>query len=155
MDRLPMRDDRHPMLPMIMSVPLGLWLFSLGADVMVHSGRGPASWDDVAFFTMFAGLVFVLLAAVPTFLDDLMATGVGLRRVLRWSRLTPILAIVALFALNLCLRAWLPGARLPVWMSFAGIALFALTQAHEGGAARPSLRALPIPARRRRAAGGV
>ena len=151
MDRLAMSDNRHPMFPLIMSLPLGLWLFSLGADVMHRSGRGPASWDDVAFFTMFAGLVVVLLTVVPSLIDDLAASGAG-SRLEQSRRLGPIPAIVALYALNLCLRAWAPGAILPVWMSFAGIALLALMQAREVATVPPSLREVLIETRRRRTA---
>jgi uncharacterized membrane protein len=149
--------DRRPTLPLITSLPTGLWLFSLGADVMYRTGRGPASWNDVAFFTLFLGLVVALLTAVPGFLDQLAGTrpehtpsrGLGLN-----------LAIVALYVLDLCVRASRPTAVLPVLMSVAAIPLLAttgwlggdLTYARgDAGAVRSWLREVRIEARRRRA----
>jgi uncharacterized membrane protein len=149
------RDATTPAYPPILAVPIGLWLFSLGADVMYRSGRGPARWDDVAFFTMFAGLVVALLTAVPGFIDELAGTG---PRRMPSRRLRLNFAIVALYVLNLGVRAYAPSAILPVWMSFAGVALLATTgwlggelmQSREAGAVRLALREVRIETRRRR-----
>ena len=144
--------DRHTVLPLVMSLPIGLWLFSLGADVMYRTGRGPASWDDVAFFTMFGGLVVTLLAAVPSFVDEVAGTG-WRRHTAEARRLVLILAILALYALNLGVRAYAPGASLPVWLSFAAVTLLALGHARDGGVApRPYLREVLAASRRHRTA---
>lgn len=114
----PVGEERHPLIG---SLPPGLWLASLGADVMYHSGRAPASWDDAAFFSLFAGLVAALLMLGPGVVDELLA---GARlRFAQPGRLELQLAVAGLFVLDLCLRAYAPGSIGPVWMSFAGIAL--------------------------------
>jgi hypothetical protein len=77
MDRPVMAEERHPL---ITSLPTGLWLASLGADVMYRTGRAPASWDEAAFFSMFAGLVAALLLLGPSVADELLAGGLRLRQ---------------------------------------------------------------------------
>jgi uncharacterized membrane protein len=127
MDRPVMAEERHPL---ITSLPTGLWLASLGADVMYRTGRAPASWDEAAFFSMFAGLVAALLL------------------------LELQLAVGGLFALNLCLRAYAPASIGPVWLSFAGIALLVVAAAVGGETARsrPFPREIVIVTRRGRTA---
>jgi uncharacterized membrane protein len=150
-------EERPPISQLFVSLPIGLWLFSLGADVMYRSGRGPASWDDVAFFTMFAALVVALLTAVPGFIDELAGT---LPPRGRSDRLWLNLAIIALYAVNLCLRTYVPGALLPVCMSVFGIALLAVSgwlggelgHPQAAGAARLCLRTVRIEAGRGRTA---
>jgi len=145
-----MQDQRSPISQLIISLPIGLWLFSLGADLMYRSGRGPASWDDVAFFTMFAALVVALLTAVPGFIDELAG---AIRRGARSGWIQLNLAIVALYAVNLCLRAYAPSALLPICMSITGLVLLVvsgwlggeLLHARDAGTVRLPLREVLEP----------
>ena len=147
MDRPVMGEERHPL---ITSLPTGLWLASLGADVMYRSGRVPAAWDDVAFFSLFAGLVAALLLLGPGVADDLLA---GARlRLGRPGRLEFQLAVASLLVLDLCLRAYAPGSIGPVCLSFAGIALLLVAPGIGRETARPHPREVLIVARRRRTA---
>ena len=52
-----------------MSLPIGLWVFSVVADLVFLFGWGAAVWKDVAFYTLNGGIVGALLAAVPGFID--------------------------------------------------------------------------------------
>jgi uncharacterized membrane protein len=125
MDHRAIDEPIHPLPSTTMSLPFGLWLASLGADVMVRSGRAPASWDDVAFFGVFAGLVVALLLAGPGAVDEVLAgTRVRLRRP---GRFELHLAVVVLYVANLCLRSYEPTAVLPVGLSFVGITLLVLS----------------------------
>jgi hypothetical protein len=54
---------KHPLHPMLVVFPIGLWIFSLIADFIFLSG-GDARWNDVAFYTIAGGLVGALVAAV-------------------------------------------------------------------------------------------
>ena len=142
-----MEEERHPLTT---SLPTGLWLASLGADVMYRSGRAPASWDDAAFFSLFAGLVAALLLLGPGIADRLLA---GARPSLRQpGRLELRLVVAGLFVLDLCVRAYAPGSLAPVWMSFAGIALLVVSAGIGGESARPYPGEILIVTRRGRTA---
>ena len=60
---------RHPIHPMLITIPIGLWVFSLVADVIRVADLGGPVWSDVAFYTMAGGIVGALAAAVPGFVD--------------------------------------------------------------------------------------
>ena len=147
MERPVIGEERHPL---ITSLPTGLWLASLGADVMYRSGRAPAAWDDVAFFSLFAGLVAALVLLGPGVADELRA---GARlRLARPGRLELQLAVASLFVLDLCLRAYAPGSIGPVWLSFAGIALLLVAAGIGRETTRPYPGEVLIVTRRRRTA---
>jgi len=149
MDRPVLREETHPL---IASLPAGLWLASLGADVTYRTGRAPASWDDAAFFSMFAGLVAGVLLLGPSLVDALVAGAKPSLR--RAGSLELQLAVGGLFVLNLCLRAYAPGSIGPVWMSFAGIALLVVAAGmpRETAHSRSDARAVVIVTRRGRTA---
>ena len=62
---------RHPIHPILVGFPIGLWVFSVVADLIFYSGWGGALWKDVAFYTLGGGIVGALLAAVPGFTPSL------------------------------------------------------------------------------------
>jgi uncharacterized membrane protein len=118
----PLRVAGHPLHPIIVMFPIALWVFSLVAD-LVHAFGGRAVWNDLAFYTMAGGLVGALLAALPGFLDYRTLRARDTRR-LGTAHMTINLVVVALYALNLWLRTWLPpGAVLPVGLSVLSVAL--------------------------------
>jgi len=155
MDHRAMNEPIHPLPSPAMSLPFGLWLASLGADVMFRSGRAPASWDDVAFYGVFAGLVAAVLLAGPGLVDEVLAGArVHLRRP---GRFELHLTVVVLYVANLCLRAYEPTAVLPVCLSFAGITLLVLSagvgrEASHAPASHPVPHGVLIVARPRRTA---
>ncbi|HEU5322628.1 MAG TPA: DUF2231 domain-containing protein [Methylomirabilota bacterium] len=61
---------RHPIHPMLVVLPLGLWVAALAFDV-VHAVTGAAVWERLAFWNVLGGLVGALLAAVPGVVDYL------------------------------------------------------------------------------------
>lgn len=65
---------RHPIHPILVCLPLGLWTFSVVADLIFYFGWGEAVWKDVAFFTLGGGIVGAILAAVPGLIDFLTIT---------------------------------------------------------------------------------
>jgi len=54
--------------PMLVGLPIGLWVFALVCDV-VHVVSGSAVWQTVATFLVAGGIVGALLAAVPGLID--------------------------------------------------------------------------------------
>jgi uncharacterized membrane protein len=60
---------RHPIHPILVDLPIGLWVFSAVADLVFQFGWASAVWKDVAFYALSGGIVGALLAAVPGFID--------------------------------------------------------------------------------------
>jgi hypothetical protein len=60
--------EKHPVHPMLVAIPIGLWVFALVCDV-VHATGGDAVWQTVATYCIAAGIVGALVAAVPGLID--------------------------------------------------------------------------------------
>ncbi len=45
----------HPIHPMLVVFPIGLWVFSLACDFIYHAGAHNAFWKGVAFYSMLGG----------------------------------------------------------------------------------------------------
>ena len=92
----------HPVHPMLVPIPIGLWIFSLICD-FVYLSTDDARWAVTAYFTLGGGIVGALIAALPGLLDL-----IGLRdpRAVRLGvyHLVLNLAIVAVQAANFWLR---------------------------------------------------
>jgi len=95
---------KHPIHPMLVALPIGLWVFSLICDlVYVGESVNNLFWRDVAFYTMTGGVVGALLAAVPGFIDYLSIRDYSTRKTAT-AHMVLNLCIVALFIFNLGLR---------------------------------------------------
>jgi uncharacterized membrane protein len=55
---------KHPIHPMLVVLPMGLWIFSLVAVLFFAAGCGDR-WKDVALYTMGGGIAGALIAAIP------------------------------------------------------------------------------------------
>jgi uncharacterized membrane protein len=150
--------QKHPIHPMLIPFPIGLWIFSLLCDLVYAMGWGGAVWNEMAFYTMVGGMLGALAAAVPGYMDYRSLTDPQTTTIGRWHMLIN-LSIVVLFAINLSLRMWSePGTVLPVLLSLIGIALLGvsgwlggeLVYVH-GVAVEPEPRAAPSPKERNRA----
>ena len=102
MMRTPARIMDHPIHPMLIPFPIGLWVFSLAADVTYRVGGDPI-WLTMAYWTMLAGTIGALAAAVPGLIDYLSLTEPRAVRI-GTVHLTLNLIIVGLFVANLVLR---------------------------------------------------
>jgi uncharacterized membrane protein len=112
----------HPIHPMLVAVPIGLWIFSLVCDLVHRSGALGENWNIVALYTLGGGIAGALLAAVPGFIDMLSLPGPIKRTALIHMGIN--LTVVGLYAVNLWLR--LHGSTL-VWLSVLGIGLLAVS----------------------------
>jgi uncharacterized membrane protein len=99
--RTPASVAGHPIHPMLVTIPIGLWVFSFVCDLFVLSGRTGA-WPTVALYTMVGGIVGALLAAVPGFID-LLSLPDGPKKT-AIIHMTINLTVVALFAINAWMR---------------------------------------------------
>ena len=124
--RTPASIAGHPIHPMLVPFPIGLWIFSLICDLVYVFGWGSATWHTVAFFTMVGGVIGALLAAVPG-LIDLLSLPQGPQRT-AIIHMSINLTIVALFVINIWLRIANPdNVSLTTWLSVVAVALLTVS----------------------------
>jgi uncharacterized membrane protein len=123
--RTPANIAKHPIHPMLVGIPIGLWLFSLICDLVAVLGNGDEVWRVVALYTMVGGIVGALLAAVPGFIDMLSLPS-GIKRI-ALVHMTINLIVVALYAVNIWLRLPDPASTTPVWLSVIAVGLLAVS----------------------------
>lgn len=92
----------HPIHPMLVTIPIGLWVFSLICDFAFLS-TGDSRWTVTAYFSLGGGIIGALIAALPGLLDLLSLHGARERRI-GTLHLVLNLAIVAVQAANFWLR---------------------------------------------------
>jgi uncharacterized membrane protein len=92
----------HPLHPMLVTIPIGLWVFSFVCDLLLLVHGNPW-WEIVAFYTLAGGLVGALLAAVPGFIDFLSLKAPRARRIAS-IHLALNLTLVVVVALNVWAR---------------------------------------------------
>jgi uncharacterized membrane protein len=113
---------KHPIHPMLVVFPIGLWIFSFVCDLIyLFVTRNPV-WSEVAFYCIGGGIVGALLAAIPGFIDYLSLRDPQTKRIGTYHLILNLLAVV-LFVVNFALR-WngAPGAIVPVVLSLITIA---------------------------------
>ena len=92
----------HPVHAMLVTIPIGLWVFTLTSDV-VFAITGDTRWEATAFFTLAGGIAGALLAAVPGVFDLLGLHEPHERRV-GIIHMSLNLAIVVVQVINFALR---------------------------------------------------
>jgi uncharacterized membrane protein len=124
--RTPASIAGHPIHPMLVPIPIGLWIFSLVSD-LVHVGGGTAAWGTVALFTMGGGIVGALAAALFGFID-MLSLPPGPRKT-ALVHMAINLAVVALFVLNFWLRLHTesPEPGKLIWLSIIAIGLLVIS----------------------------
>lgn len=116
----------HPIHPMLVTIPIGLWIFSFVSD-LIFLYTGNPSWSTTALYTMGGGIVGALLAAVPGLIDLFNFDDRETRRI-GIIHMAINLTVVALFVVNLVWRLQTaPEARGPVWLSLIAILLLAVS----------------------------
>jgi uncharacterized membrane protein len=93
----------HPIHPMLVTIPIGLWIFSLVCDV-IFASTGDAVWHTTAYLTLGGGIVGALLAAVPG-LIDLLTLHEGVERRTGVLHMILNLAIVVVQGVNFWIRS--------------------------------------------------
>jgi len=111
---------RHPIHPILVAFPIGLWVFSVVADLIFQFGWGATVWKDVAFYTLGGGIVSTILAAVPGFIDFLSITDSRVRRVGVIHLVANVIGLV-LFGLSFWLRWIATVGFLPAAFSIFGL----------------------------------
>ena len=116
----------HPIHPMLVPIPIGLWVFSFVCDLFHAGGASAQAWTTVAFYTMAGGIIGALLAALPG-LIDLLSLPEG-PRATAIKHMALNLTIVALYVINFAMR-WKEPAN-PcglVWLSLISLVLLVIS----------------------------
>ncbi|MFL6693994.1 MAG: DUF2231 domain-containing protein [Ramlibacter sp.] len=67
--RTPAQIAGHPIHPMLVTIPIGLWVFSLVCDLVAMRSAAPASWSTASYYAMVGGIIGALAAALPGLVD--------------------------------------------------------------------------------------
>ena len=127
--RTPASLYRLPIHPMLVALPIGLWVFSLACDLIRIAGASGGAWTTVALYTMVGGLIGALCAVVPGVIDLLYYKGgAPLVKQIALTHMAINLLAVVLYGSNIWLRAHGPadpGTRIDpqVILSVLGVAL--------------------------------
>jgi len=117
----------HPFHPILVPLPIGLWIFSLVSDLIYKFGFGGPIWNDVAFYTIGGGIVGALIAALPGFIELTDLQNPKTKSIAIWHMFINLLA-VALYCVNFWLRMHrAPGDTLPIALSVGGIVLIIIS----------------------------
>jgi uncharacterized membrane protein len=120
----PARIAKHPIHPMLVPIPIGLWVFSLICDLVFRFGSTNPNWQIVAKYTLIAGIIGALIAAVPGFIDMLSLPWSVKRTAL--VHMTINLIVVALYVVNAYLRRG--GVSDPtIWLSVVAVILLVIS----------------------------
>lgn len=115
----------HPIHPMLVAFPIGLWVFSVVCDIVSRGGQ-EASWSAAALYTVGGGIIGALLAAVPG-LADLLSLPESRARKIGFAHMAINLLAALVFAIDFFLRV---GSARQFWapfgLSLVGLALISL-----------------------------
>ena len=126
--RTPASLAKHPIHPMLVVFPIGLWLFSHVCALLGPHIATTGIWFTVALYTMIGGLIGALAAAVPGLIDLLFYKG-GAPPVkkIALTHMTINLTAVVLYAVNIWLRMSGQSMKVPIVLSISGVCMIAVS----------------------------
>ena len=124
--RTPANIAKHPIHPMLVAIPIGLWIFSLVCDLVYRFGSTNPNWQVVAWYTLVGGILGALIAAVPGFIDRLSLPWHTKRIALMHMSIN--LTVVALYVVNAYVRKQSGGVSdATIWMSVIAVLMLAVS----------------------------
>jgi uncharacterized membrane protein len=124
--RTPANIAGHPIHPMLIPLPIGLWVFSFVCDICARFSADPANWQLVALYTMIGGIVGALAAAIFGFID-MLSLPHGPIRSTAVKHMSLNLTIVVLFVINAWLRTSDRATGTGFWLSLIAILLLVVS----------------------------
>ncbi len=115
----------HPLHPIFVTIPLGLWSFAPVCDLIFHLGWGDDSWKHAAFYCVGGGLAGAV-PAIATGLIDYTAVREPKARAVAKFHLTLNVLVTVLYAWSFYLRWFEFPANfslVPVIIGFVGVVL--------------------------------
>ena len=124
--RTPASIAGHPIHPMLVPIPIGLWIFSFVGDLFHAGGSADPAWITLALYCMGGGIAGALLAALPG-LVDLLSLPPGPRST-AVKHMAINLTVVALYAINFWMRLQSPESpgKL-IWLSLIALGLLVVS----------------------------
>jgi uncharacterized membrane protein len=119
--QIPAGTFRHPVHPLLVALPVGLWVVSLFCDLLYLGGAEAEIWSRLALYTMVGGFACAFTAlAVPGFVAQMNVT----------------LVVLALYAVNIWLRLGDPHLSIAIALSVTGVGVLAVSSWLGGGMPR-------------------
>src|SRR5690348_15389559 len=123
---------KHPIHPMLIAVPLGMWSFSVVCDILFRFSNFGWAWHT-ALVMMIAGLIGAFIAAVPGLVDYVfIRKRNGRAAKIGAYHLVMNLIVMALYGVNIVLRLRADYSPLPFYLSL-GAFVFLIISAWLGG----------------------
>jgi uncharacterized membrane protein len=124
--RTPASIAGHPIHPMLVPFPIGLWIFSFLCDLAFVFGVGVSLWFTLGFYTMIGGMIGAVLAAIPGIID-MLSLG-GRPKALALTHMGLNLTIILLYGVNIGIRIGQPAVEgLPLVLSTLAIIMLAVS----------------------------
>jgi uncharacterized membrane protein len=123
--RTPANIAKHPIHPMLVAIPIGLWLFSLICDLVFYFAGGSPTWQTVAYYTLVGGIFGALVAAVPGFID-MLSLPWGIKRI-ALMHMSINLTVVGLYVVNWWMRSRGAEGLAPFWLSLIAVAMLVVS----------------------------
>ena len=120
----------HPLHPMLVPLPIGLFVGGVVADFAYLITGRDHMWYDIAFWTLIGGVVTALLAALTGFGDYFLVARYTDARGMATAHMAMNLAAVALFFVSILLRlndGALTGGRFGAAFALSLVAIVVLT----------------------------
>jgi uncharacterized membrane protein len=89
----------HPLHPLLVTVPIGLFIWTFIADLVYLASDSDETWYDISLWTGVAAIFAALVAAVPGFGDYLTVALHSNSRIMATFHMVLNLSVVALFAI--------------------------------------------------------
>ena len=119
--QIPASISRPLVHPLLITLPVGLWVFSLLCDLLYLGGAEAEIWSRLALYAMVAGFIAALTAlTLPGFVVHRNVT----------------LMVVALYAVNIWLRLGDPHLAMAIALSVTGVGLLAVSSWLDGARIR-------------------
>lgn len=115
----------HPIHPMLVVFPIGLWVFSFVCDVIRMIVWPNPNLSIVSLYSIAGGIIGALVAAVPGFIDYLSIRDYNVRRTATFHMILNLTAVV-LFAINFWLR-WSSGQTTGIAIGLSFVTLIILS----------------------------
>src|SRR6185503_2974629 len=119
--QIPASISRYPVHPLLVVLPVGLWVLSLFCDLLYLGGAEAEIWSRLALYTMGGGFVGAFTAVVlPGFVAQMNVS----------------LVVLALYAVNIWLRLGDTHLAMAITLSVIGVGVLAVSSWLGGGMPR-------------------
>jgi uncharacterized membrane protein len=121
--RTPAQIAGHPIHPMLVTLPIGMWVFSLVADFIGLRSGAADTWHAAALYTMVGGIIGALAAAVFGLIDLLSLRDPPIKST-AIKHMSINLVVVVLYVINAWTRYHSSvSPNVSLWLSVIAIAL--------------------------------